>query len=488
MDPSTTLVAFLLQTNPTVHSVSLIGSWDNFTMPYAMERDVRRGQGHWKGCYSFRNMVCDENNISGSQSRRDGGLKMGHTYYYYYEVDGSQEIHDPAMPTTNACPYLPGQTVNTLNVPMERSLRQRSASLSSMRHTDFKTINPEAKFITPRRPPPVPSEAATTRITTAPSLIRKDFTSQRPSSPAPAWKRLFTRRGSALDGDRGRRTPVPETFEDYIERPVTSRSSSTSGRSRTSTLSEGTKSRELSPEALRRFLVEDDTCGPDSRMSDKPSLIIPEDITEEYEDDQNFASSATALSPDGQSLATVLSPPPFKRSWSADTAPLTVSNLSTLTLATARPDTASQRLADTSSQTSSVTLPKLDTSSSTPTCFLSSPSSLVSPTSPQSLRDMPSFLDDANDDVFSLYNGETYSAKAVRISSSPQHTLDAYRLPRTSVNLKFSIHSPDVFPDGEERDMPIEGSTLLDQPIDTGLDSFAQELRWIADTISARQA
>lgn len=55
-------------------------------MPYAMERDVRRGQGQWKGCYSFRNIVCDENNISGSQNRRDGGLKMGHTYYYYVRL------------------------------------------------------------------------------------------------------------------------------------------------------------------------------------------------------------------------------------------------------------------------------------------------------------------------------------------------------------------------------------------------------------------
>ena len=51
-----------------------------------------------------------------------------------------------------------------------------------------------------------------------------------------------------------------------------------------STLSEGTKSRDLSPEALRRFLVDDNAYTPDSRLSEKPALIIPEDIAEEIED------------------------------------------------------------------------------------------------------------------------------------------------------------------------------------------------------------
>ena len=289
-----------------------------------------------------------------------------------------------------------------------------------------------------------------------------------------------------MDGDRGRRPSASEIPEDHIERPTTGRSSSTSGRSRTSTLSEGTKSREMSPEALRRFLVEDTTCAPDSRLGEKPSLVIPEDIAEENEDDQNFANSATATSPEGQSLATVLSPPPFKRSWSADTPPLTVSNLSSLTLATARPDTASRRMADAISHASSIPLPKLDTSSSTPTCFLSTPSSIISPTSPQSPRDLPSFFDDSNEEALSSYDGEIYSAQAVRVSSSPQPSFDAYRLPRTSISLKFSIHSPDVFPD--DRQMSMDGHNFLDKPIDTGLDSFAHELRWMAETISTRQA
>lgn len=47
-----------------------------------MERDVRRGQGQWKGCYSFRRTQNDDNNTCQTH-KTDGGLKMGHTYYYY---------------------------------------------------------------------------------------------------------------------------------------------------------------------------------------------------------------------------------------------------------------------------------------------------------------------------------------------------------------------------------------------------------------------
>jgi hypothetical protein len=98
---------------------------------------------------------------------------------------------------------------------------------------------------------------------------------------------------------------------------------------------------------------------------------------------------------------------------------------------------------------------------------------------------LQSFFDDANDDAMSSYDGEIYSAQAVRVTSSPQGTFDAYRLPRTSASLKFSIHAPDVFPDADGQELST--GSLLDKPIDNGLDSFAHDLRWMVDTISARQ-
>jgi hypothetical protein len=64
-----------------VQSVHLVGSWDNFSKSYIMERDARRDRGQWKGCYAFKDIVCDDD--FGSRQKRNGGLKMGHSYYYY---------------------------------------------------------------------------------------------------------------------------------------------------------------------------------------------------------------------------------------------------------------------------------------------------------------------------------------------------------------------------------------------------------------------
>lgn len=95
---STTLTTFLLyvssspprkprtdfspsQVHPSIITVELLGSWDNFSRPYPLERDRRAGRGHWRGCHTFRNITCDGEGrtIDG----RDGGLKMGGTYWYF---------------------------------------------------------------------------------------------------------------------------------------------------------------------------------------------------------------------------------------------------------------------------------------------------------------------------------------------------------------------------------------------------------------------
>ncbi len=63
-------------------SVELLGSWDNFTKPYRMERDYRRGPTNWSGCYRFDNIICD-GDLSEAPLQRNGGLRMGGTYWYY---------------------------------------------------------------------------------------------------------------------------------------------------------------------------------------------------------------------------------------------------------------------------------------------------------------------------------------------------------------------------------------------------------------------
>jgi hypothetical protein len=78
------LTRWASQTHPSVQSVHLVGSWDNFNRYYTMERDTRRDRGQWKGCYSFRDIICDDD--LGKRQKRNGGLRMGQTYYYYVSI------------------------------------------------------------------------------------------------------------------------------------------------------------------------------------------------------------------------------------------------------------------------------------------------------------------------------------------------------------------------------------------------------------------
>lgn len=47
-----------------------------------MQKDSRTGRGHWRGCHSFQNIICDGDSLNATESR-DGGLKMGGKYWYY---------------------------------------------------------------------------------------------------------------------------------------------------------------------------------------------------------------------------------------------------------------------------------------------------------------------------------------------------------------------------------------------------------------------
>ncbi|KAJ5614654.1 hypothetical protein N7528_008308 [Penicillium herquei] len=149
---STTLMTFLLKTNPDVRSVKLLGSWDNFSKPYAMERDKRVGPGHWKGCHTFTDIMGDG---SDQNQWRSGGLKMGATYWYYYLLNDDVEFYSEAEPVTTKCPLLPGQPLNVLNVPIilpDSRSHGRSNSGSSQKEA-YRTMNPADKYMNPRKPP-----------------------------------------------------------------------------------------------------------------------------------------------------------------------------------------------------------------------------------------------------------------------------------------------------------------------------------------------
>ncbi|KAF7184600.1 hypothetical protein CNMCM7691_005784 [Aspergillus felis] len=173
---STTLMTFLLTTSPNVKSVKLLGSWDNFSKPYAMERDRRVGPGHWRGCHTFTDIVCDGSHTHQAPAR-SGGLKMGGTYWYYYLLDNDVEYFNEAEPVTSLCPLLPGQPLNVLQVPVILPDTRHTHSLQdspSSRQPDIRTMNPEDKYMNPRRPP----KPKLLRLRTSPPLLQQ---------PTPAW-------------------------------------------------------------------------------------------------------------------------------------------------------------------------------------------------------------------------------------------------------------------------------------------------------------
>ncbi|TID18079.1 hypothetical protein E2P81_ATG11046 [Venturia nashicola] len=161
---STTLITFILN-HSHARKVELLGSWDNFSASYAMTKDCRRGPGIWSGCHTFKDIICDGD--CDIHEARSGGLKMGGTYWYLYRIDDDEEYHDPSQPSTSACPLLPGQTLNVLEVPCETGRyvsRSRSSSVSIS--SAVQTLNPDDRFLSPR-PAPKPGPKLTKLITSA---------------------------------------------------------------------------------------------------------------------------------------------------------------------------------------------------------------------------------------------------------------------------------------------------------------------------------
>ncbi|OAP64373.1 hypothetical protein AYL99_00345 [Fonsecaea erecta] len=195
----TTLVTFLVRSPPSTRSVYLYGSWDNFKTAYPMQRDTRTGPEHWSGCHSFSDIICD-GDVTINGIPRQGGLKMGGTYWYYYKLDDEIEFHNSAESSTTSCPMLPGQLVNVLNVPfaLTNSSRSRNDSVSST-SSDYRTMNPTDKFLNPR---PVPAKPSLPRLKTSPTLLQQSWSSS--SSPASA---------SSLPSRRGRSTSTTTTSQ-----------------------------------------------------------------------------------------------------------------------------------------------------------------------------------------------------------------------------------------------------------------------------------
>lgn len=74
---------FSLKTQPSVKTVVLVGSWDNYNGQLPLSKDKSKTTlGHWKGCFRFH---------APTPAQRS---------WYYYIVDGFHITFNPAQPST----------------------------------------------------------------------------------------------------------------------------------------------------------------------------------------------------------------------------------------------------------------------------------------------------------------------------------------------------------------------------------------------------
>jgi hypothetical protein len=248
-------------------------------------------------------------------------------------------------------------------------------------------------------------------------------------------------------------------------------------------------------------------------MEEKPTVDIPEDIAEEFEDDLNFATSATS---ENLPYATCLSPPPFKRTHSSSTvsAPATSTNDSSMTLtahlvvnsqaATSEEETGDYSLeAEREPATSSMLmLPEIDLAIPRSRFSISTMGSVEDLASPQSPYDeLPSFYDSNDDDDVLSSNGDLTPFQALSMPGTRKQSMDqgmgfaGYSLPQALSDGKKlevptaygNMGSPALIA-RSDAGIPLGNTSLLAAPADSGLDDLVSELGWMVDAINCRAA
>lgn len=92
-----------------------------------------------------------------------------------YRLDGDTEHFNPVEPSTNRCPFLPGQHVNILEVPVQAIEPLRRYGSSDSVGADVYTLDPGAKYIKPK--PSVrqtPLYSSLTDVDTASAVVLPD--------------------------------------------------------------------------------------------------------------------------------------------------------------------------------------------------------------------------------------------------------------------------------------------------------------------------
>jgi hypothetical protein len=346
-------------------------------------------------------------------------------------------------------------------------------------------MNPNDKYITPGAVPPVPECRGLPRIGSSPLALCQQ-PSARSISPTATWKRLLGLKPGLGRDDRGRQLDIdgqslPSIFDD----------------SRSVASSEGSRTRDISPESLRRFLSDDMPVSPPTSTDDMPFVMIPEDIVEENEDDENFATSAIS---ENMSFATCLSPPPFKRTHSDSSSSLHLvgTNDSSMTLTKFIHEEPPNNELDAGLAPAVPTLPQIDFELPSSRFSISTIGSGEDAVSPQSPNDeTPSFYDsNDDDDVLSSNDGDTLPFQPMSLPSTRKQSMDqtdspfaGYSLPQPFTEGKHldisttyaAIGSPALIAE-TDAGVPLGDTALLAAPVDSGLD-LVSELSWMVDAI-----
>jgi len=178
-------------------------------------------------------------------------------------------------------------------------------------------MNPADKFMTPRAPPPTPKLA---RLNTSTSVLAKQRTARSLSpttSEKPQWSpRMFfgLRSLNSKDQDADRRGRSSS-----LSRVQVDASASTPSLALRSDEMRKVRSvphtREVSPQSFKKTSSREPSplrqlFSQESSTYTSTSLVIPDEIAEEAEDDDNFASQLSRMSVNEKGIFTPLSPPP----------------------------------------------------------------------------------------------------------------------------------------------------------------------------------
>jgi hypothetical protein len=188
--------------------------------------------------------------------------------------------------------------------------------MSSMANGDIKTMNPADKFMTPRAPPPTPK---LTRLNTSTSVLTKQRTARSVSpttSEKPQWspRMFFGLRSSntySQDEKRGRSSSLSK-----VQAAASASTTSLALRSdKMRKVKSVPHTREVSPQSFKKTTSREPSplrqlFSQESSTYNSGSLVIPDEIAEEVEDDDNFASQLSRMSINEKGIFTPLSPPP----------------------------------------------------------------------------------------------------------------------------------------------------------------------------------